>query len=68
MRLVPLAPAHADALRAAAGDGRLWELWYTSVPEPQRVDEYIALERPWDSAACEPESSTSGVGSAPSAA
>ena len=34
--------AHADALRAAASDGRLWELWYTAVPEPDRVGEYIA--------------------------
>jgi RimJ/RimL family protein N-acetyltransferase len=30
--LEPLAPAHASALATAASDGRLWELWYTSVP------------------------------------
>ena len=42
VRLEPLGPAHADALRAAASDGRLWELWYTTVPEPDVVDAYIA--------------------------
>ena len=42
MRLEPLTAAHADAMRAAVQDGRLWELWYTTVPDPERVDEYIA--------------------------
>jgi N-acetyltransferase len=42
VRLEPLAPAHADGLRAAAEDGRLWELWYTIVPAPATVDEWIA--------------------------
>jgi RimJ/RimL family protein N-acetyltransferase len=42
MRLEPLTPAYRDDLRAAAGDGRLWELWFTSVPEPDEVDAYIA--------------------------
>jgi RimJ/RimL family protein N-acetyltransferase len=42
VRLEPIAEAHADALRDAARDGRLWELWYTAVPEPNRVEEYIA--------------------------
>ena len=32
--LEPLRPDHHDELVAAAGDGRLWELWYTSVPTP----------------------------------
>lgn len=31
MRLEPLALEHHDALVAAAADGRLWELWHTSV-------------------------------------
>ena len=35
VRLVPLEPAHAGALRAAASDGELWALRYTSVPGPQ---------------------------------
>ena len=42
LRLEPLTPDHADALRAAASDGRLWELWYTAVPEPAGVAAYIA--------------------------
>jgi N-acetyltransferase len=41
VRLEPLTPAHADALRRAVDDGRLWELWYTVVPEPAQVDGYI---------------------------
>lgn len=41
VRLEPLTPDHADALRAAASDGRLWELWYTAVPEPAKVADYI---------------------------
>lgn len=41
MRLEPLSPAHADGLRQAVTDGRLWELWYTVVPEPAQVDAYI---------------------------
>jgi N-acetyltransferase len=41
VRLEPLTPAHADALRTAASDGRLWELWYTAVPEPGQVETYI---------------------------
>jgi N-acetyltransferase len=42
VRLEPLAPAHEAALAAAVADGRLWELWYTAVPEPDRVTGYIA--------------------------
>jgi RimJ/RimL family protein N-acetyltransferase len=37
VRLEPLEPKHADALVAAASDGRLWEIAYTSVPEPARM-------------------------------
>jgi RimJ/RimL family protein N-acetyltransferase len=32
--LEPLHRDHVDDLVAAASDGRLWELWYTSVPDP----------------------------------
>jgi len=42
VRLEPLEPAHADALAAAAADGKLWELWYTSVPDPAGTAKYIA--------------------------
>ena len=41
VRLEPLAPRHADGLRAAAMDGELWKLRVTSVPEPHEVDAYI---------------------------
>jgi RimJ/RimL family protein N-acetyltransferase len=33
---------HHDGLAAAAADGTLWELWYTSVPGPQQAHSYIA--------------------------
>lgn len=39
--LEPLAREHEDALRAAASDGELWRLWYTSVPAPDRVAAYV---------------------------
>ena len=42
VRLEPLAPSHQAGLAAAAADGRLWELWYTSVPEPDEAAAYIA--------------------------
>lgn len=41
IRLEPLAPEHRDALVEAATDGRLWELWYTSVPTAQETAGYI---------------------------
>jgi RimJ/RimL family protein N-acetyltransferase len=46
LRLEPLEPSHEEGLAAAASDGKLWELWYTSVPEPAKVAKYIqdALE------------------------
>lgn len=42
MRLEPLGPEHRDGLAAATADGKLWELWFTSVPEPGRMAGYIA--------------------------
>jgi N-acetyltransferase len=42
LRLEPMTPAHAEDLGAVAADGRLWELWFTSVPGPGGVDAYIA--------------------------
>ena len=41
VRLEPLASEHADALRAAAADGALWNLRVTSVPEPADTEAYI---------------------------
>jgi RimJ/RimL family protein N-acetyltransferase len=40
--LEPLRPDHHDDLVAAASDGRLWELWYTSVPSPETMRADIA--------------------------
>ena len=44
VRLEPLRAEHADALRAAATDGALWTLPYTSVPglTPGEAEAYIA--------------------------
>ena len=42
VRLEPLAVKHRDALAAAAADGRLWELWFTSVPTAEETAGYIA--------------------------
>lgn len=39
--LEPLAAEHHDALVAAASDGELWKLWYTSVPAPDQMHAYI---------------------------
>lgn len=35
--LVPLAREHQDDLIAAVNDGELWNLWYTSVPAPEKI-------------------------------
>jgi len=42
VRLEPLSQAHCEGLAAAAADGRLWELWFTSVPEPARTEAWVA--------------------------
>lgn len=41
VRLEPMESGHAAALGAAASDGKLWELWYTSVPDPAGTGKYI---------------------------
>ena len=45
VRLAPLHADHADGLRAAAADGALWTLRFTSVPgpDPGEAESYIAL-------------------------
>lgn len=42
LRLESLTNEHSDALALAAADGNLWELWFTSVPEPAQTHDYIA--------------------------
>jgi RimJ/RimL family protein N-acetyltransferase len=42
VRLEPLAREHHDGLVAAASDGDLWNLWFTSVPEPDQAHAYIS--------------------------
>jgi N-acetyltransferase len=46
VRLEPLGLHHVDGLRAAAGDGELWNLRITSVPAPHETETYVrtALE------------------------
>ena len=39
--LQPLSLQHGAALAEAAKDGELWNLWYTSVPTPDRMQEEI---------------------------
>lgn len=41
--LVPLSKDHEDGLIAAVKDGKLWKLWYTSVPAPERMK--VEIER-----------------------
>jgi hypothetical protein len=69
IRLEPITMQHAAALASAAADGGLWELGYTSVPEPDEVERYVvpALEGqaaghmlPWVVRAARRSRSTSG--------
>lgn len=41
--LIPLRKKHAPQLVEAATDGSLWELWFTSVPTEDSVEDYIDL-------------------------
>jgi N-acetyltransferase len=41
VRLEPLAYEHHDGLSVAAADGKLWELWFTAVPDPEQTRTYI---------------------------
>ena len=41
VKLIPLTKDYRDALIVAASDGELWNLWYTSVPSENTVDDYI---------------------------
>ena len=39
--LEPLSMEHKDGLIEAVKDGELWNLWFTSVPSPDKVENYI---------------------------
>ena len=39
--LIPLKREHTNALLEASGDGELWNLWYTSVPNSKTIDAYL---------------------------
>lgn len=39
--LEPLELGHIPALERAAADGNLWDLWFTSVPAPGRMADYV---------------------------
>jgi RimJ/RimL family protein N-acetyltransferase len=41
VRLEPLEEKHLDGLAAAAADGKLWELFFTTVPEPEKTKTYV---------------------------
>ena len=41
--LEPLAREHEAHLKAAAADGELWRLWYTSVAPPDKMGEYVSI-------------------------
>jgi len=41
VRLEPLGMEHAEGLASAASDGELWNLFFTSVPRPGSVADYI---------------------------
>jgi N-acetyltransferase len=45
--LEPLGLEHVDGLADAVVEGRLWELWYTSIPRPEEARAYVefALEQ-----------------------
>jgi N-acetyltransferase len=40
--LEPIAPSHERGLIEATQDGSLWQLWFTSVPDPEQVGSFIA--------------------------
>ncbi|MDQ6717071.1 MAG: GNAT family N-acetyltransferase [Gemmatimonadota bacterium] len=42
VRLEPLSESHHDELVTASSDGKLWEIWFTTVPEPDQMRKYIA--------------------------
>ncbi len=41
VKLIPITKEHENDLINAASDGKLWNLWYTSVPSQETVKAYI---------------------------
>jgi|SRR5579871_677640 len=41
IRLEPLTEQHSAPLAAAVADGRLWELWFTAIPKPEGMPDYV---------------------------
>ena len=41
IRLEPMTREHENGLIEAAKDGKLWELFFTSVPEPENTKKYV---------------------------
>ena len=39
--LEPLSLEHLDGMISAVKDGELWKLWFTSIPAPEKAEEYI---------------------------
>jgi N-acetyltransferase len=39
----PLGREHEEVLQRAVADGELWRLWYTTVPPPEKMGQYIAI-------------------------
>ena len=42
IKLIPLKLSHKEDLVEAASDGKLWELWFTSVPSNDSINQYIS--------------------------
>jgi RimJ/RimL family protein N-acetyltransferase len=40
--LEPLAASHLDEAIEAVRDGDMWQLWYTAIPEPEKMEAEIA--------------------------
>ena len=41
VKLIPLEKSHKIGFLKAATDGKLWEMWFTSVPSEKNIDNYI---------------------------
>jgi len=41
--LEPLSTEHTDGMAEAVKDGELWKLWFTTIPAPEKVEDYIMI-------------------------